>query len=242
MADIMSIPLWLTQESACSYLDGKRSKSVVVHPDFAMDTQVYSRLIEQGFRRSGDQVYKPHCSKCAACVPTRIPVTKFIPNRQQRRCLRRNQHTQIIIKSAEFNERHFELYRKYQTARHGKDRESALTREDYLQFLGSTWCDTWFVEFFVQDQLAAVAVVDELDHALSAVYTFFDPDLSEYSLGVFAVLWQIEAARQHQLDFVYLGFWIADCRKMRYKIQYQPLQGWIAGQWQDISTHQSNED
>lgn len=242
MAKMTSIPLWLTKETACSYLDNRVSQSIVVQPDIAMDTQLYSRLIEQGFRRSGDQVYKPHCAQCHACVPTRIPVASFTPNRQQRRCARRNQHTQVVIKTAEFNERHFELYRKYQIARHDKDNESALTRADYLQFLSSSWCDTWFVEFLIQGQLAAVAVVDELDHALSAVYTFFDPALSDYSLGVFAVLWQIEAARQHQLDYVYLGFWIADCRKMRYKIQYQPLQGWIANQWQDLSNYQINEE
>lgn len=239
---MISIPLWLTSENSCSYLDDRRSKSAVVHPDFAMDTLLYSRLIEQGFRRSGDQVYKPYCTACRACVPTRIPVHGFQPNRRQRRCLRHNQHTQTVIKTAEFNERHFELYRRYQIARHDKQHEAELSREDYLHFLGSSWCNTWFVEFLLEGRLAAVAVVDALDQALSAVYTFFDPELADYSPGVFAVLWQIEEARRRQLDYVYLGFWIADCRKMRYKIQYQPLQGLIAGQWQDLTTQQTNED
>jgi arginine-tRNA-protein transferase len=206
----------------------------VVHPDFELDTLLYSNLLAQGFRRSGDQVYKPYCTHCQACVPTRVPVTTFQANRKQRRCNRRNIHSQVVIKTAEFNERHFELYRRYQNARHDKTQETDLSREDYLHFLASTWCETWFVEFLIEGRLAAVAVVDVLENALSAVYTFFDPAFNDYSPGVLAVLWQIEAARQHGLKHVYLGFWIADCRKMSYKTQYQPLEGLIAGNWQTI--------
>ena len=239
---MISVPLWLTSEQACSYLEGKQSQSAVIHPDFGMDTLLYSRLIERGFRRSGNQVYKPYCSGCRACVPTRIPVAAFRPDRKQRRCLRRNVHTQVVIKTAEFNERHFDIYRRYQIARHDKTDENDISREDYLHFLGSDWCDTWFVEFLIEGRLAAVAVIDILDHALSAVYTFFDPAFNEYSPGVFAVLWQVEEAMRRGLDYVYLGFWVEDCRKMRYKNQYQPLQGLIADQWQDISIHQINED
>ena len=239
---MISIPLWLTTENACSYLDDRQAQSAVVHPDFGMDTPLYSRMIEQGFRRSGDQVYKPYCHNCQACVPTRIPVSAFQANRKQRRCDRRNLHTQVVIKTAEFNERHFDLYRRYQIARHDKAQISDIKREDYLHFFGSTWCETWFVEFLIQGQLAAIAVVDVLDHALSAVYTFFDPAFNDYSPGVYAVLWQIEAARQRRLDYVYLGFWVADCRKMSYKTQYQPLEGLIAEKWQNISKHQTNEE
>lgn len=242
LAEMISVPLWLTAEHDCSYLNGKLAQSAVVHPDLAMDTLLYSRLIEQGFRRSGDQVYKPYCHDCQACVPSRIAVAAFQANRKQRRCARRNQHTQVVIKTAEFNERHFDLYRRYQISRHDKTPDADISREDYLHFLGSSWCETWFVEFLIEGRLAAVAVVDVLEHALSAVYTFFDPDFDDYSPGVFAVLWQIEEAKRRKLEFVYLGFWIADCRKMRYKIQYRPLQGLTAGQWQDIHFQQTSEE
>lgn len=232
---MISVPLWVTAEQACSYLEDKQSQSAVVHPQFGMDTTLYSSLIRLGFRRSGDQVYKPYCTSCLACVPTRIPVSSFQPNRNQRRCVRRNQHTEIVIKTAEFNERHFELYRRYQMARHEKVSEQELSREEYLQFLGSSWCNTWFVEFLIEGRLAAVAIVDALDHALSAVYTFFDPYFERYSPGMYAVLWQIHEAERRRLPYVYLGFWIENCRKMRYKIQYQPLQGLINDDWQNLT-------
>lgn len=231
---MISVPLWLTSKHACSYLDDRLSQSAVVDPDFPLETSFYSQLITKGFRRSGDQVYKPHCDGCQECVAARIPVASFKPNRKQRRCARRNIDTQIVIKSPEFNERHFDLYRRYQIARHDKLSENEIGREDYLHFLSSNWCETWFVEFWIAEQLAAVAVVDVLNNALSAVYTFFDPAFDDYSPGVFAVLWQIDTARRLGLDFVYLGFWIKDCRKMRYKTEYQPLEGLIGQQWQPI--------
>jgi arginine-tRNA-protein transferase len=103
--------------------------------------------------------------------------------------------------------------------------------DEYIKFLGSTWCDTQFIEFSIDSELAAVAIVDCLDNALSAVYTFFDPKFSDYSPGVYAVLWQIYAAQEQGVDWLYLGFWIAECQKMSYKNQYQPLQGLIDQQW-----------
>lgn len=98
------------------------------------------------------------------------------------------------------------------------------SKKEYINFLKSSWCDTHFVEFSIGGELAAVAVVDSLDNALSAVYTFFEPKFSGYGLGVYAVLWQIEWAKQLQKEFLYLGFWIKECRKMSYKSYYQPLQ------------------
>lgn len=229
-----SVPLWLTTEQPCSYLDDRYSQSAVVHPDFAMDIPAYSRLIEHGFRRSGDQVYKPHCHDCQACIPTRIPVSSFQASRSQKRCIKRNTKTQVSIKPARFDSRHFELYQHYQANRHDKDSTDSISPEEYSHFLGSRWCETWFVEFSIADRIMAVAVIDVLEQALSAVYTFFDPVFNEYSPGAYAVLWQIEQAQKCHLDYVYLGFWIKDCRKMNYKIQYQPLQGLINQQWQAI--------
>jgi len=232
---MISVPLWLTQKHQCSYFDNRVSQSVVVHPSFDINTALYSQLIAQGFRRSGDQVYKPYCEKCRACVPTRIPVMAYQNDRHQKRCLKRNAATTALIRPASFDPKHFELYQRYQSARHEKEGANPITQEEYIQFLSSHWCDTWFVEFTNTDQLMAVAVVDVLENALSAVYTFFDPEFDRYSPGVYAVLWQIEQAKHHQLDYVYLGFWIKDCRKMRYKIQYQPLEGLIGQQWQTVS-------
>ncbi len=233
---MITIPLFLTREQPCSYLDDKQAQSVFVHPTFPLSTRVYAQLIAQGYRRSGDQVYRPYCASCTACIPARLAVARFNPNRSQKRCWKNNTQTRAVIKPAVFEQAHYDLYLRYQTSRHSDGDMAKASPDDYLSFLGSTWCDTQFVEFFIDNELAGVAVIDQFDNALSAVYTFFDPKFSSYSLGVYAVLWQIEYAKRSQRDFVYLGFWIEDCKKMAYKNGYQPLQVLLENHWIDLIT------
>ncbi|ANE54723.1 arginyltransferase [Methylomonas sp. DH-1] len=237
-----SLPIWLDGARACGYLPDRQARSGFVHPSVAMTPQLYSQLIALGFRRSGDYVYKPYCPSCQACIPTRLPVASFKPDRKQKRCRKRNADTRSVIRPAEFDPRHFDLYRRYLAARHDNPDKEPVSAEDYLNFLGSRWCDTRFVEFLIGGRLAAVAVVDIVDDGLSAVYTFFDPEFAEFSPGVYAVLWQIETAAQWGLPYLYLGFWIEDCRKMRYKIEYQPLLGLVGDRWQPLSNHTFNEE
>jgi len=233
---MISIPLFLTHEHPCSYLDGKLAQAVFVHPSFQLETSVYTQLIEKGYRRSGDDVYAPHCVNCSACVPARLAVAQFKPDRSQKRCMKKNINTQATIKPAVFTQAHYDLYLRYQAIRHGDGDMAHSSADDYINFLGSSWCNTYFVEFSIANELAGIAVIDQLDNALSAVYTFFDPRFSSYSLGVYAVLWQIEHARQQNLEFLYLGFWIKECKKMAYKSNYQPLQLLLDKHWSEFNT------
>lgn len=228
---MISIPLFLTETHPCSYLDGEEAQPAFVHPLFEMTPGIYSQLIQQGYRRSGDEVYSPHCPHCSACVPVRLKVSEFIPNRSQMRCLQKNSGIQCIPKPAEFDEAHYAMYLRYQGQRHSEGSMADSSRNEYLHFLKSTWCDTSFVEFKINGELAAIAVVDRLDNALSAVYTFFEPKFSNKGLGVYAVLWQIEWAKHLNKEFVYLGYWIKQCKKMSYKSNYQRLQVYKNKQW-----------
>lgn len=228
---MISIPLLLTEQHGCSYLDDEFAQPAFVHPAFEMTRTVYSQLIQQGFRRSGDEVYSPHCPNCSACIPVRLLINEFTPNRSQKRCLQKNRGTKVSIKPAEFEESHYDLYLRYQNDRHHHGSMQHSSPEEYLRFLKSHWCETSFLEISIDDELAAVAVVDNLDNALSAVYTFFEPKFAAYSPGVFAVLWQIEWAKQLGKEFLYLGFWIKQCKKMSYKSNYQPLQQFKNKQW-----------
>jgi arginine-tRNA-protein transferase len=229
-----SIPLFLNTEHPCSYLGQQRAQSIFVHPRFDLTTQIYTHLVEQGFRRSGDNVYAPHCPQCSACIPVRLRANDFKANRSQKRCWHNNADTQIIVKPAVFEQQHYDLYCRYQALRHGDGAMADASADDYINFLSSSWCDTVFVEFSIQGHLAGVAIVDQLPNALSAVYTFFDPQFASHSLGTFAVLWQIERAKAQHREFVYLGFWISNCQKMAYKSNFQPLQQRIDGQWLTI--------
>ena len=228
-----SIELWLSTEESCHYLENEISQSSFVDPAYSLNPFIYQQLLESGFRRSGNHVYRPQCPNCQACQSTRIAVNQFKANRSQRRTLLKNKALTVNIQRAVFNSEHYALYQRYQQARHGDSSMKDASPTEYMDFLSSKWSDTLFVEFLGNDKLIAVAIIDKLDNALSAVYTFFEPELSYLSLGTFAILWQMHYAKEQQLDWVYLGFWIEKCQKMAYKTQYKPLQIYQQNQWKN---------
>ncbi|WP_416053964.1 arginyltransferase [Marinibactrum halimedae] len=226
-----NLRLFATHPHDCSYLPDRIATTVFVDPQAHIDQDVYSRLSEIGFRRSGQHLYKPQCKACRQCIPARIPVHQFQPNRQQRRCLKRNADLTVDTVDSIDSEEYFELYEKYINARHQDGDMYPPSRKQYDSFLTSEWGVTRFITFRLNDKLVSVAVIDVLDNGLSAVYTFYDPDYPKRSFGTFAILCQIEQAKALDLDSVYLGYWIRECIKMNYKTRFQPLELYIEGTW-----------
>ncbi|MCX8049762.1 MAG: arginyltransferase [Methylohalobius sp.] len=222
------LPFSLSAPFPCPYLPRKTSRLLFS----SLDLSTYSHLVAQGFRRSGDLAYRPYCPSCQACIPVRIEVTQFRPNRSQRRCWKYNQELTVSVKDPNFSSEHFAVYQLYLKARHG-DTSQMMTAQD-LNFLISRWVRTQLYEFRLQRRLVCVAVSDILEDGLSAVYTFFDPEFAKRSLGTYAVLWQIGEARKMGLRFLYLGYFIKDCRKMAYKIRFKPQQ-WYFNSWQPVN-------
>ncbi|MBN45613.1 MULTISPECIES: arginyltransferase [unclassified Methylophaga] len=229
----MSLDFYQDRPHACSYLEDRLARNIYPDPLRPLTNTLYSQLIQHGFRRSGEHVYRPFCPACDACVPVRIDVNNFRPNRSQRRCLRNNNDIDIVIKPANFNAEHYELYQRYLAHRHPGGGMDNPSKETYLQFLTSSWSDTAFIEFRAREKLLAVAITDFVTDAASAFYTFFDPELSARSLGTFAILKQVELAQQQNLSWLYLGYWIGDSPKMRYKSRFSALQQ-FNGQWQNF--------
>jgi len=222
---------YITPGHACSYLAGREAQTLFLDPRDTITPGLYEALTLQGFRRSGSHLYRPHCRGCQACVPARLPVADFAPKRRQRRVAAANADLQVVIEPAAYSERAYALYARYVSGRHGDGDMYPPSVEQFRSFLLSQWCDTLFVESWLGDELVAVAVTDRLPHGLSAVYTFFDPDLAQRGLGVFSVLQQIALCRQLELPHLYLGYWIRDCQKMRYKIDYRPIELFVNGSW-----------
>lgn len=225
------LQFYLTSPYPCSYLDAQTARSQVVTPAHLVDDMAYSQLIQSGFRRSGLFTYRPQCGQCQACIPVRVVVDQFSPGRTQRRVGKRNANLVAEPRRPYFDAAHFKLYQRYQASRHAGGGMDHDDRDQYAHFLLQSNVDTYLVEFREAGQLRMVSVIDQVEDGLSAVYTFFEPDLPERSFGVYNVLWQIELARSLGLSYVYLGYWIEDSRKMAYKSQYQPLQGLIDANW-----------
>lgn len=226
------IRLFATPPHKCSYINDKIATTVFVDPEVNLDADSYQRLSAFGFRRSGSHFYRPNCEDCTACLSVRIPVAEFVASRSQKRCLKRNQDLRVRHLSDLSVYRHYELYRNYINARHADGDMYPPSRDQFVNFLAKGHNTTKFYEFSDQDDnVLAVAVTDELNDHLSAVYTFYDPRYDERSLGVNAILYQIQYAQAQGADYLYLGYLVEECRKMNYKTDYKPLevlseQGW----------------
>ena len=231
----LHLPLYLSVAEQCSYLPGRMSRSLFVDPDKHMDTRTYSQLIRKGFRRSGRMVYRPYCEHCRQCLAVRVPVEHFRPARRFRRVLRLNQDLHVIPRNALFAQEHYALYQRYMDTRHAGGSMADSSPDDYSDFLIADWCDTHFLEIRQQEQLMAVAVTDQVLDGLSAVYTFFEPKQPRRSLGNFSILVQIDLCRQLGLPYLYLGYWIRDCDKMRYKADFRPLQVFTQDEWREFA-------
>jgi len=225
--------LWLysTGEHACSYLPDRPARTVFVDPRYPLDNRQYGALVQQGMRRSGGYVYQPGCPTCQACKSLRIPVADFRPNRSQRRCWTRNMDLQVITLPPVFRQAHFDLYLDYLARRHPGSGMDDPDPRRYMEFLVADWSNTSFHEIRLGNELLGVSVTDGLPDGLSAIYTFYNPSLRTRGIGTWTILWQIEQARKLGLPYVYLGYWIAESPKMRYKTTFRPCEIHEGGLW-----------
>lgn len=227
---------YATSPYPCSYLEHRQARSQVATPAHLIDSDIYSALVRQGFRRSGIFTYRPHCDTCQACTPVRLPVAQLHPDRSQRRAIQRHGHLQARELPLIFNDAHYALYNRYQAARHPDGGMDEDNHEQYEQFLLQSHVDTRLIEFSDSDGVRMVSLIDVLDDGLSSVYTFYDPDQARASFGTYNILWQASQCRALGLPYLYLGYWIEESRKMAYKARFRPIEGLIDGKWQPLPT------
>lgn len=228
-----SIRCFITMPFACSYLPEREARNLIIDPALPLTPALLDDLLNIGFRRSGQHLYRPNCEGCHACISLRLPSRSFKPDRGQRRNWQKNGEIEHRTTTG-FSDEQFALYQRYINARHSDSSMANPSADEYINFLTAAGIDTRFHEFRLHQRLIAVAVTDHTPHGLSAVYTFYDPEFEQRGLGTYAILWQVYHAQQLQLPWLYLGYWIRECDKMSYKNRFGPCQGYINGAWLEI--------
>lgn len=223
-------------ESPCPYLPGRPMRTEAYQMD-GIDGDAYGRLLTQGFRRSGQMIYRPRCRGCGECRSTRIPVESFTQSRSMRRVWRRNADLRVEEGAASPTDQQaglasekFALYCRYLDAQH--DETMSRTFETFREFLYDSSIDTREFCLFLGERLVGVSIADRWSDGVSSVYMYFDPELSKRSLGTYSILWEIDYCRRNDLPYYYLGYYVAGCRTMEYKSRFRPNELLVApGRW-----------
>lgn len=223
---------YTTAPLPCPYVAGRVERKVVTEIAGPDAETLHDRLSRAGFRRSHNIAYAPVCPGCNSCVPIRIPVAAFQPERTLKRIARANASVEGYDGPARATAEQFHLFQRYQQARHGDGDMATMSFYDYRAMVEDTPIETFIVEFREpDDRLIAACLTDRLGDGLSAVYSFFLPGLERRSLGTFTILWLIERAKALDLAYVYLGYWVPESRKMAYKARFQPCEVLSHGSW-----------
>jgi arginine-tRNA-protein transferase len=227
--------LGLTKSFACNYLPDEQERLLIAVDERLHNSESYSWLMAQGFRRSGDQIYRPHCEDCSACKSIRVMVKQYTPSKSQKRLLKRSaQYT--LVQSNTPKDEYYLLYEQYINNIHQDGSMYPATKDQYLSFLTqNNITEQLFIETWDNDKLICVAVTDCLTDGLSAVYTFYHPDYRKSGLGMLSIINQIKLTAERDKKFLYLGYQIDQCQKMNYKDRFFPYQRLIQNSWEIVN-------
>lgn len=233
----VSYQLGVSKTFPCNYLPDQEERLLIAVDDRLHTSESYAWLMTQGFRRSGEQSYRPHCPNCNACQSVRVLVDGFSPSKSQKRSKKRNSSL-IIKQSTVLKDSYYPLFENYINTLHQDGSMYPASFEQFKSFLSCNLTKQLFIETWMpaqagesEEQLLCVAVTDVLSNGLSAVYTFYHPDHKAKGLGIFSILTQLSICQQMALPYLYLGYQIDDCQKMNYKNRYFPFERFIDGEW-----------
>jgi leucyl-tRNA---protein transferase len=229
---------YVTAPQPCPYLEGRMERKLFTALQGEHAQKLNDTLSKQGFRRSQNVLYRPSCAECSACLSARIRVADFTHSRTHKKILKRNTQFRRNATSPWATEDQFALFRKYLDARHADGGMADMDIFEFAAMIEETPIKSRVIEYTQSTSsgrhLAAVCLTDVFDDGLSLVYSFYDPDLSDISLGTHIILDHIAIAREAGLPYVYLGYWVPGSRKMGYKAGFTALEIYKQGRWQDI--------
>ena len=240
--DIQDIVI-VDETEKCPYLEGQIARMPLRIPSRTITLEEADRRLEKGHRRTGEFIYQTQCPACNACQPIRIPISGYSFSSNQKRVLSRgdrkfrNEFSELAV-----DPQRVALFNKHRTQRGLAGEEAEISIDEYAWGFVRSCFLSFEITYWLENRLVCLAVCDLGKKSLSAVYTFYDPDLAEESLGTYSILKQIEYCQNFNLDHLYLGYYVADCKSMAYKQRFLPHQKLIDGQWLEFRKPSLNRD
>ena len=213
-----------TLEETCRYLKDRKIKTeykFIEHCPKSLNEE----LVYRGWRRFGCYFSRPICEGCEECLSVRILVNDFKFSKSQRRVIRKNQNTKIVLKAPQISNEHLFLYDKYHRF---MEKKRAWKRYDlnfhkyFNLYVDGAMDFAYELDFYIDEKLVCVDLIDIFDGGISSIYCFYDPDYREFSLGKFSLLSEIKLAKKRNLKHIYLGYFVKKCQSLSYKADYTP--------------------
>jgi len=215
-----------TLETKCSYLDDCKTRMEYKYIENAT-MELNQELIERGWRRFGNYYSRPQCQNCKLCLSLRIDVRNYNFSRSAKRVFKKAEGIRYVIQAPTISTEHLELYDKYH--RHMEQKRGwqyyNLKPQSYHElYVSGAHNFGKEVLYFQGEKLIGVDLIDFLDDGISSIYFYYDPDFEKLSLGRLSIYEQIILAKEYDLEWIYLGYYVQECQSLKYKASYAPYQ------------------
>ncbi|MFK5976548.1 MAG: arginyltransferase [Sulfurovum sp.] len=208
----------------CAYIPNNKVRMNYKYVNRA-NSKFTTAVIHRGWRRFGKYFFHPICNGCNECKSIRVDVSNYQYTKSQKKSIKRNKDTEIIVQEPSLSQAHIDLYNKYHAFKHKKDNWShrSISQKEYHEnFVDGAYEFGKEVLYIKDGKLIGVDLIDILDDGISSIYFYYDPDYANLSLGTYSLLYQVKLAKILSLPWIYLGYWVDGCKAFAYKPNFQP--------------------
>lgn len=222
---------FVTSPAPCPYLPGRSERKVFTELKGPHADSLNDALGRIGFRRSQTVAYRPSCLDCSACISVRVVADEFVPSTTQKRLIKRNGDLVATVCRPWSTSEQFELLQRYLAVRHPEGGMTSMDEVDFADMVEHTPVTSYVVEYrepsedgVTPGRLVGACLTDRQCDGLSMIYSFYDPHHERQGLGTYIILDHIGRAREMDLSYVYLGYWVEGSPRMQYKVRFRPME------------------
>lgn len=216
----------------CPYLKDQTERKLFTEL-FENDHALLNLLTKAGFRRSHDILYRPDCEACKACIPSRINISLFdLSHKSVKRFLNKNKDLTFKYDSEICTKEAFALFQDYQKNRHPDSEMRHMSYEEFLLMFFEKYEHSKLLGFYNnENRLIGYVLYDLIDDGASAIYSVYTPSEMQRSIGKFMIYRLIKELKDHDLPYLYLGYWIEKSPEMAYKGNFRALEILLDNKW-----------